>query len=53
VRIFIGLLGLATAWAFQATQPAAPAILRDVTHFSQVFDAQRAYQAVLPPAYST
>jgi pimeloyl-ACP methyl ester carboxylesterase len=41
------------AWAFQAAHPAAPAILRDVTHPSQVFNARRAYQVVLPPAYST
>jgi pimeloyl-ACP methyl ester carboxylesterase len=54
VRIFIGLLGLvAAAWAFQAAHPAAPAILRDVTHPSQVFGASRAYQAALPPAYAT
>jgi pimeloyl-ACP methyl ester carboxylesterase len=54
VRIFIGLSGLAAmAWAFQAAHPAAPAILRDVTHPSQVFNARRAYQVVLPPAYST
>jgi hypothetical protein len=52
VRIFIGLPGLAAvAWAFQAAHPAAPAILRDVTHRSQVFNARRAYLAVLPPAY--
>jgi pimeloyl-ACP methyl ester carboxylesterase len=54
VRIFVGTLGLvAAAWAFQGAHPAAPAILRDVTHLSQVFDAARAYQAVLPPAYPT
>jgi enterochelin esterase-like enzyme len=52
VRIFIGLLGLvAAAWAFQAARPAA--ILRDVTHRSQVFNASRAYQVALPPAYPT
>jgi pimeloyl-ACP methyl ester carboxylesterase len=48
VRILIGLLGLiAAAWAFQT------AILREVTHRSQVFDAPRAYLAVLPSAYPT
>src|SRR5205085_1029798 len=55
VRIFLGLLALVhVAWAFQTSPPAAaPAILQDVTHLSQVFDAPRAYQAVLPPAYRT
>ena len=48
MRILIGLLGLgAAALAFQT------AILRDVTHPSQVFGAQRAYQVALPPAYPT
>ena len=48
MRILIGLLGLgAAALAFQT------AILRDVTHPSQVFGAERAYQVALPPAYPT
>ena len=54
MRILIGLLGLAAAvWAFQGARPAAQPISRDVTHRSQVFNASRAYQAVLPPAYPT
>ncbi|HYW46332.1 MAG TPA: alpha/beta hydrolase-fold protein [Bryobacteraceae bacterium] len=51
MRLFIGLIvaGQACSLAYQAP---APAIVRDLTHFSQVMNATRAYQAILPPNYA-
>ncbi|HXB68419.1 MAG TPA: alpha/beta hydrolase-fold protein [Candidatus Acidoferrales bacterium] len=53
MRILIALLGFGlAARAFQPGQPAAAAaIMQNITHPSQVFDATREYQVVLPPAY--
>ncbi|HEY2017912.1 MAG TPA: alpha/beta fold hydrolase [Bryobacteraceae bacterium] len=52
MRIFIGLIGLA-AFAFQGARAPAPAVVQDLTHFSQVMNTTRSYQALLPPAYAS
>ncbi|HEY1342726.1 MAG TPA: alpha/beta hydrolase-fold protein [Bryobacteraceae bacterium] len=53
MRISLGLLALAAAWAYQAAKPAPRAIIQDLTHFSQVMGENRAYRIFLPPAYAS
>ncbi|HEV3197309.1 MAG TPA: alpha/beta hydrolase-fold protein [Bryobacteraceae bacterium] len=51
MRIYLGLIGLG-AWMFQAAQAPAPAVVQDLTHFSQVMGGNRTYQVLLPPSYA-
>ncbi len=48
VRTIVGLLTAAAAWGWQQ-----PPLVREVTHSSQVLNAERRYRAILPPAYET
>ena len=46
MRIIVGLLAVAAAWAWQQ----AP-LVREVTHSSEALNGAREYRAILPPAY--
>jgi len=51
VRTYLGLIGL--AWFLQ-TGPAPPtAVVKELSHESQVLGGNRTFQAVLPPSYAT
>ncbi|MBZ5619602.1 MAG: esterase family protein [Acidobacteriia bacterium] len=52
MRIYFGLIGLG-AWLFQAAQAPPPALIQELTHFSQVMGGTRTYQVLLPPFYAT
>jgi len=51
VGILFSLIGLA-AWAFQAAQSPAPAVIQELTHASEVMRGTRSYRVFLPPAYA-
>ncbi len=48
MRAFLVLLALTSAWGFQT----APEV-RELTHHSQVLNADRAYRVALPPSYDS
>ena len=50
MRTLPGLIAL-TACAFQAAQAPAPAVIRDISHASDVLGGTRTYRAILPPGY--